>query len=70
MPRKVISKSEQSEPVSIPPKSEPHIIEQEAVHIGSPSKNKWVDHVKSVASKNGLTYRQALSVAKETYNRN
>ena len=30
--------------------------------------NKWVDHVRATAAKKGITYKQAMSVAKQTYN--
>lgn len=33
------------------------------------SKNKWVDHVKKVSQDKGITYKQAMSIAKETYNK-
>ena len=37
--------------------------------VGKPKQvvNKWVDHVKAVASKNGITYKEALSKAKASY---
>lgn len=36
--------------------------------IALPKKqNEWIAHVKATATKNGTSYKAALSVAKETY---
>lgn len=29
--------------------------------------NAWIDHVRSVSAKEGISYRKALSIAKESY---
>ncbi len=34
-----------------------------------PSKNKWIVHVKKVAREKGLTFKDALKVAKQSYSK-
>ena len=36
---------------------------------GERKANAWVSHVKQVASEKGLTYKQAMAIAKESYKR-
>ena len=66
MPRKNMKIESASVPVPIPaPTPAPS---PEASIVGKPKKqNNWIDHVKATATKDGISYRQALSVAKTTY---
>ena len=36
---------------------------------GERKTNTWVSHVKQVASEKGLTYKQAMAIARESYKR-
>lgn len=46
----------------------PPVLERQTTNIEKPKKsNNWIDHVKATATKDGISYRQALSVAKATY---
>lgn len=72
MPRKKMeTKKEEvkSEPIEI----KAPVLERQTTNapmVGSVKKNDWIDHVKATAEKNGISYREALSVAKETYKKN
>jgi len=47
---------------------EPPVIESPKKKVKVRKANPWVQHVKAIALKEGITYKQALSKAKATYN--
>ncbi len=61
-------------PIDVP--TEPPILEREITNKDAPTpantpkkrkSNKWVSHVKNVAQEKGISYKQALSIAKSSY---
>mgnify|MGYP003635303008 FL=1 len=61
-------------PIDVP--SEPPVLEREITNKYTPTpantpkkrkSNKWVSHVKNVAREKGISYKQALSIAKSSY---
>jgi hypothetical protein len=70
MPVKKSNQIIASAPIPIPESMTPPVLERQTTNsiVGKPKKqNNWIDHVKATATKDGISYRQALSVAKATY---
>jgi hypothetical protein len=70
MPRKKSESNPASDPIPIPESMTPPVLERQTTNsiVGKPKKsNNWIDHVKATATKDGISYRQALSIAKNTY---
>jgi len=64
-------------PIDVPPKEQPILERQITNKVNTPTPNntpkkrktnRWVQHVKNIAQQKGITYKQAMSIAKNTYN--
>lgn len=63
-------------PIDVPPKEQPILERQITNKVDAPTPantptkrkvNKWVEHVRKIAQDKGITYKQALSIAKDSY---
>lgn len=65
-------------PIDVPPKEQP-ILERQITNKVEPTPtptntpktrkvNRWVQHVKNISREKGITYKQAMSIAKTSYN--